>query len=267
MNHSSKMIPAVAVLIGIIFFSSCIKEYNYVKLNPGAEVKGCRITTLINGTDTFYVHYNTAGDPTELVLTPGEQPHGWQGDYHFRYDKYHRLTDYFWGDPALTDYRLIWHRYTYHGTSIVTDSLFAYITNGSGPNPPLENFDGLTIDSLDADGRIVKTTEPGNPPFIGIFNYNAKGNLDYSFAVYDNKLNIYHTSRVWMFIWNDYSVNNRLNITPFPVQVTRYNDEGLPFNFQLVANPPGFGSSELFGMDYQELQVLYDCNQAYTGAL
>jgi hypothetical protein len=267
MNHSSKMIPAVAALIGITFFSSCIKEYDYVKSNPGAEVKGCRITMLTNGADTFYVHYNTAGDPTELIAVPGEIPPGWQGDYHFRYDKYHRLTDYFWGDVALTNYRLIWHRYTYHGTSIVTDSLFAYITNGGGPNPPLENFDGLTIDSLDADGRIVKTTEPFNPPYIAYFNYNSKGDLDNTFAVYDNKLSIYHTSRVWMFIMNDYSVNNRLNITPFPVQVTRYNEEGLPLNFQLVANPPGFGDSYVFGIIYQKLQVVYDCNQAYTGAL
>lgn len=267
MDYRFKLILVVAALTGITFFSSCIKEYNYVKLNPGAEVKGCRITTLINGADTFYVHYNTAGDPTELIAAPGEVPNGWQGDHHFRYDKYHRLTDYLWGDPALTNYRLIWHRYTYHGASIVTDSLFAYINNGGGPNPPLENFDALTIDSLDADGRIVKITEPGNPPSIGHFTYNAKGDLDNPLAIYDNKLNIYHTSRVWMFTANDYSVNNRLNDSPYPLQITRYNDEGLPLNFQLVTNPAGFGSSELFdGIIYQKLQVVYDCNQAYAGA-
>jgi hypothetical protein len=182
----------------------------------------------------------------------------WIGDRHFRYDKHHRLTDFFIGQPELTDFRIIWHRYTYISKSLVSDSLFTYITDGAGPNPPLQNFSSLTIDSLDAEGRIVQLTQPGFPSNSQYINYNAKGNIQNYNEVYDNKLNIYHTSRVWMFTEQDYSVNNRLNFTPGVVQITNYNAAGLPLVFQVVSGP----ASGLFrNIGYQKLQVVYDCDE------
>ena len=91
MNYPSKMLLASLAITAFIILPGCMKEYEYVKQHPGAEVTGCRIMMMINGPDTFRVHYNSNGDPSELVATPHAA--GWQGDYHFRYDKYHRLTD------------------------------------------------------------------------------------------------------------------------------------------------------------------------------
>ena len=266
MSYLPKPILAILALSSLTLFCSCVKEYDYVKQHPGAEVTGCRINMLIIPKDslkvlpdTFWVHYNAFGDPSEMIASGRAQ--NWQGDYHFRYDKYHRLTDYFWGEPALSDYRLIWHRYTYIGKSLVSDSLFTYIEHGGGPNPPLANFSHLTIDSLDAEGRIIKATEPGNPPFIGYTNYNAKGNIQDPWRVYDNKLNIYHTSRVWMFIMGNYSVNNQLNRDPQSplIHITSYNAAGLPLMYQ--ADPGIIYGDVLFNnIGFHKLKVVYDCD-------
>lgn len=273
MNHFPRITLAVLAVASSILFSSCMKEYEYVKQHPGAEVTGCRVSMMISTwegnpqrIDTFRVHYNAFGDPTEMVASPVAAMY-WLGDKHFWYDKQHRLTDYIWGNPSYSDYRLIWHRYTYIGKSLVSDSQFNYIEHGGGPNPPPETFAYLTIDSLDTEGRIVKTTEPGSPPSIGYFNYNAKGNLQG--GMYDNKLNIYHTSRVWMFITKDYSVNNRLDQVPFSplIQIPDYNAAGLPLLFQLAPNVPANGYIAILfnAIAYHKLKVVYDCDPGKAG--
>jgi hypothetical protein len=272
MNYSPRITLAVLAVASSILFSSCIKEYEFVKQHPGAEVTGCRINMIISKwegahprSDTFRVHYNAAGDPAEVVATPGAQY--WEGDYHFRYDKYHRLTDYFLGNPSYSDYRLIWHRYTYIGKSLVSDSQFNYIEHGGGPNPPLETFAYKYIDSLDKEGRITKVTEyivPDLPPTTWDIKYNAQGNMLAPGAIYDNKLNINHTSKVWMFITRDFSVNNRLNADVYlpPIKINSYNAAGLPLTFQTDnTSYPYFYLGVLLGLlGYNNLQVVYDCD-------
>lgn len=261
MKQTARFIPAVIGLLLYVFTPSCFKVSDVVRLHPGAEINVCRILTMSNGSDTFTVRYNQFGDPSDVV----SKRHSWQGDWFFRYDKYHRLTDYYWG-IAGNAYRLIWHRYSYPAKSIVHDSLFDYITDGSGPNPPMQNLSSVNRDSLDAEGRIVKVTPlelPGQPGNVGspyYFTYNAHGNLDYSYATYDNKLSIYHTSRVWMFIVNDYSVNNRTNVNfYYPVAITSYNPVGLPLVFQ-VTTPDGTG--DLFNaISYRTMRVTYGCEE------
>jgi hypothetical protein len=257
MNSSARFVPALFVFTGLIFMSSCYKIYDFVKQHPGEEVNTCRIKLLYQGTDTVTIHYNSAGDPIDMIKN--RQDASWQSDKVFKYDKSHRLTDYEWATKG-SNYRLIWHRYGYPKKSIVTDSLFTYISDGSGPNPPKENFSNLAIDSLDAEGRIVKLLQDPYSSFAytASYAYNAKGNIDLPYAVYDNQLSILHTNTVWMFLNRDYSVNNRLNNEGGLLTVTNYNQAGLPLDFTIA--PGNHGSDVLFVIVYQKLQVAYDCN-------
>jgi hypothetical protein len=258
MNSSTRFIPVLFVFTGLISMSSCYKIYDFVKQHPGSEVDACRIRTLYTGSDSIQVYYNANGDPTDMLDYKLGASSAWQGNKHFKYDKNHRISDYYWANPG-TNYRLIWHRYSYPKKSIVTDSLFAYIVDGSGPNPPPQNFNGLSIDSLDTKGRIVKITYPnGSNPVIQHFSYNAAGNLDLPNAHYDNKLNMYHTNTVWMFLQNDYSVNNRLDKEGAGFQVTGYNEAGLPLGFKVIAG--NHGTDLFFIVISQQLLITYDCN-------
>lgn len=259
MKIFSKIASATVVLFTLSCFSSCYKIYDYVKQHPGAEVDVCRVKYLFEQTDTITIHYNAAGDPIDMVKNHLTIGGSWQSDKVFRYDNAHRLTDYIWATKG-SDYRLIWHRYGYPKKSIITDSLFTYISDGSGPNPPKDNFSHVTIDSLDAQDRIVKTTDyskGSSDIFVTTFNYNAKGNLDLPYAVYDNKLSILHTSKVWMLLLNDYSVNNRLNRYGGTMTVTNYNAAGLPLDFTVA--PGSYGNDILFVTPYHKLQIAYEC--------
>ena len=258
MNAFTRIAPAIVLLLTVSFFSSCYKIYDYVKQHPGSEVAVCRVKYLVDGPDTVAIHYNAAGDPIDMVKN--HQNSIWQSDRVFRYDNKQRLTDYIWATKG-SNYRLIWHRYGYPKKSIVTDSLFTYISDGSGPNPPKENFSYLSVDSLDEQGRIVKIANyPGGSSgvYINTFKYNAKGNLDIQYAVYDNKLSILHTNKVWMFLNNDYSVNNRLNNEGGLLQINNYNQAGLPLDFNVV--PGNHGSNVLFVSVGTKLLVTYDCD-------
>lgn len=258
MNAFLRIIPVSIVLLSLTLFSSCYKIYDYVKQHPGSEVDVCQVKYLVDGPDTVTVHYNAAGNPIDMVrnhLGTGS----WQSDKVFRYDNKERLTDYIWATKG-SSYRLIWHRYSYPRKSIVTDSLFAYINDGTAPNPPIQNFNGLTIDSLDTEGRVVKTiSDPyGDAPFITNFVYNAQGNVVLPNSVYDNKLSILHTNKVWMFLNNDYSVNNRLSRDGGLLQVSKYNQAGLPLDFSVV--PGNHGSDVLFVTIGNKLMITYDCD-------
>ncbi|MEO6314875.1 MAG: hypothetical protein ABIU63_14975 [Chitinophagaceae bacterium] len=253
MKLSSAFIAVAAAVVTVFFATACSKIYDYVKQHPGAEVKSCRVKSVNIGIDTVFIYYNAAGDPTDMIRNL--QNSGWQGDRHFRYDENHRLKDYYWANEGV-NYRLIWHRYSYPNKTTVIDSSFTYIEDGSGPNPPIKNLHSVSVDSLDAEGRIVKITYPDMPLSVEYFTYNTKGNLDLPNAHYDNKLSIYRTNRVWMFLMNNYSASNLLSRSGLTLAISNYNVAGLPLDFAATFN----NTDILFVTLNGKLQVNYDCN-------
>jgi hypothetical protein len=85
------------------------------------------------------------------------------------------------------------------------------------------------------------------------FAYNPSGNLSVSGVSYDDKLNPYHTSKTWMLIYKDFSVNNPL--TPSS-KILSYNSFALPTKYQSTdANTATY----LFGYRYTTAAVKYNC--------
>lgn len=174
-------------------------------------------------------------------------------DFHFRYDKQGRLTDYFcnyYGNYG----GLIWHRYSYPKKNTIIDSSFDYVGDIRSPIPPDTSFD-MYVDELKLDetGRIIKDIAlfptDGPPYAFTDYTYDKYGNLIKPGTPYDDKINPYHTNHVWMFTNKDYSVNNAS-----PMGVTGYNQYGLPL---------GFSSAYLFNLGISTISIQYACDIGY----
>ncbi len=153
--------------------------------------------------------------------------------YHFRYDKYGRLSDYILTYFGSAGGVVTWDEYTYPDKKTVIDSAYEYTGNVSDPVHPTDfkNHGNLvTVYNLDASGRIIRASELGNngiPYFVSNFAYNSHGNLIRPGVTYDNKVNVYQTNKVWMFIHNDYSVNNELTNPPYTPATNTCRDHQL----------------------------------------
>jgi hypothetical protein len=250
---------AIAATCIVCLMPGCSKVYDYIHQHPGDDSKICKILKLKfpGGPGDVNVSYNAAGDPTSMVLEvpwfPGQA--NWV-DRYFRYDKQHRLSDYllaYHGSPGP----VVWHHYTYPSGKKVVDSMFAYAGLLTDPEPPRSNFNQLITYNLDAAGRIIKRTygnsAPTDPGTVTDFVYDSKGNLVRPGISYDKKINIYRTSKVWMFFNVDYSTNNPL---PAPLKITAYNEFDLPLVFK---DNPSY-NNYLFDYGFNELQVVYACD-------
>jgi hypothetical protein len=83
------------------------------------------------------------------------------------------------------------------------------------------------------------------------YSYNDNGNVITAGAVYDDKINIYRTHRIWMFLHRNYSANN----IKAPL---RYNSKGLPVAFDFDA-PRGVSLRFLEYLDLSNCEILYNC--------
>jgi YD repeat-containing protein len=90
---------------------------------------------------------------------------------------------------------------------------------------PTTDHHAFTRYTYDAKRRIsqaaVYTINYGviTGPQTYTFNYNSSGNR--TGPVYDDKLNLNRTNKIWMFLARDYSMNN-------PFVATQYNLNDLP---------------------------------------
>ena len=178
--------------------------------------------------DTAIFTYNTLGNPVSIIHQKGI------GDNIFlKYDNANRLTNFIveYADAQGGDQ---WHRYSYdpHNTTrIIADTDYvSYITD----NGTIIYYDHteLTTFVYDAQGRISKTTETVlGDTIVTAYTYDSHGNLETGGAVYDNKVNVHRTNKLWMFLDKDYSANN-----PVDNGTYTYNQGNLP---STIAVPPG----------------------------
>lgn len=211
--------------------------------NTGSlEVKSCVITSLrqtwggepdvANGT----FNYNALGQPVSILF---DQPGGTgrPGMYFFRYDAQHRLSDFIEAFDS-TSYDS-WHVYVYNAKGqIVQDSVYTWgEINGHHPSETAYFGPSYTNYAYDDQNRMIKATnyieEEVSASGSYVYVYNSAGNVaayrgdgyePRANAVYDNKINVNRTNKIWMFLSRDYSRNNL-------VPAVSYNEKGLPLAF------------------------------------
>lgn len=248
MKGYSQSAAIVALFMASFIFSSCIKEREYIEQHSSDIGKFCRIDSMaINvglGFQNYKFSYNEKGDPLEIRLQIN--PGGFGEDLHFRYDKKGRLSDVLQTDPGQS-FVYVWSRYTYRSPRLIVDSFFEYEDFLSDVNPNSSSFYGLDSIQLDEEGRVAG---PG-------VTYDYHGNLVVPGFKYDDKINIYQTSRVWQLLYRDYSRNNLTaggGMTGLPVDPASYNAFGLPTK---ILGP----FHEIFGVSpFREIDVSYSCD-------
>ncbi len=212
------------IILLIVLLLGCKKAYDYLKDHKTGVIDCCRVESIDFKIDdqnfraifSYDKHENPLSITYEGNINAAALIHSF-----FKYDNLGRLTG------RLQNYLpppgfLIWDKYVYIDNKHIIDSAFLYGTGGwPGDRPTDYAYLRTSLIELDKFDRIVKTTEyfSVGEPFVATYSYDVRGNLvstsTFSSVAsntpgYDNELSIRHTNKVWMFIDQDYSINNRL---------------------------------------------------------
>lgn len=246
-----------AAVLSLLLFSSCKKSGK--DLSAPAEIlappneqkaKHCKITSITTSDAAWaftsaVFEYNQKGNP--VTVTPANIGTG-TPRHEFRYSNNHLLTEYI---GAYTNgFFEFWYKYQYDNQRrIIRDTQFVFGQYLQQPTNPF--YVRVTDYVYDAQDRIIQTTttqlQPGPDVFVRNYAYDALGNL--TGRVYDDKVNLHRTNKIYQFIDRDYSVNN-------PVAPNGYNEAGLPTGY----NAPPFPQSFLHGTIFMGSSVItYDC--------
>jgi YD repeat-containing protein len=255
--HSIAMVSTATIL-----FCSCQKDVQ--NKNADTELRGtplpgqqtyCRIESIWENPglrDERYVLFlydeyeNPTAITTPLILT--NRP------YHtFKYDSWHRLREYK-GEYGVNGFEF-WNFFGYDGYGrIAVDT--QYSLGHVGPHGEIvSTLKWIRHYEYDNENRLTKVindVEPGHTHSEEAYSYDASGNLIHQGVTYDNKVNIFRTNDIWMFLTRDYSVNN-------PVVADEYNAAGFPTKI----NSPGAPFSLSNAARLDNAQISYSCRQAY----
>lgn len=241
-------------------FSSCKKITDYILQHPDRIVKHCNIEQItfpnlpINYSvedesypyfmDTLTITYDKNDNPTEMHYTSSPERvsyFDWGLDRIFKYDSKNRLSvfiDGTGGPPrnGKISYMNLYY-YTYQTDKIVYERMFQYQTVAVSElmtEPWLKELE-KTYPSFeyrfDDFGRLIQSTQlleayPEHQ-LVTHYQYDSRGNLIKPGVTYSNKINIYQTNKVWMFLARDYSKNAQEE------ESITYNAYGLPEEFDL----------------------------------
>ena len=212
--------------------AGCNKLLDYLHDHPDGTVDLCQIknmTVYYNNSDSVTVDftYNSWGAPVSVIQSRAVTG---RPDGLFRYDSRHRLTDYI--EAYKNGFFETWHQYVYDKNNrIIRDTTYIFGAVGDEPPPPDEVYDiAVVYYEYDDKERIIHTKQVWsdfpNDPLNIYYYYDANGNLSAPGAVYDDKINVHRTNKVWMFIDRNYSVNN--------AYASAYNEYGLPTKMELI---------------------------------
>jgi hypothetical protein len=224
---------------------------------PGQAVN-CRIESMWVQTDFGdefrLVLYDEYENPV-VITTPGI------GTGHpyitFKYDSWHRLRQYC-GEYIGGSFEFL-HVYGFdHNGRIGIDTGYVF---GSPIDHPVHYLDrSISTIEYDNQNRIVKVVsdyERTHYHFESRYDYDVAGNLMYPDdprVTYDNKMNLYRTSDIWMFLARDYSMNN-------PFVATAYNAAGFPTVMNNIT--PAYFNFLSLNIRLNNSQFSYNCKQAY----
>ena len=164
----------------------------------------------------------------------------------FRYDNWHRLRE-FLGDYG-NGYYEYWHFYGFDGNGrIAVDTIYIFGRMGERPTNPEQSR--ITHYEYDNQGRIMRehVTDALGTDVSYLYQYDLAGNLIRPGVTYDNKVSIYRTNDIWMFLMRDYSKNNA-------VSANEYNAAGYPTFVNNSSAPFG-----IMGAHLNFARVSYSC--------
>jgi len=236
-------LPFILFALMAIQISSCKKIEECILKDPCADYKPCNVKSYtFSGVGISYpantatFTYDAFGNPlsvTNTVVTSGYP------NQQFKYDGLHRLTEYI--RPYTNGNFETWSKYIYDASGrIAFDTTWAL--GAITPTGPANYFQArLTTYTYDGTCRVIKTSAmvlggEGGGPFVFTYSYDASGNLIQPGVVYDNKVNIHRTNKVFMFVDRDYSMNN-------PFTATTYNAFSLPWT---ISSPAAINPSIYF---------------------
>jgi hypothetical protein len=244
---------SAAMLCCVFLVPGCDKLIEYLEENPDAAISYCNVKKFTENTApqpprTANFTYNFLGQPVKITVNNVGTGNP---NRVFKYDGMHRLKEYR-GEYLNNNYEY-WYRYAYDGMNrVVADTQYTF--GPIGPEPTTFFDRRVTQYSYDAYNRIIQTSTvstvfPG-PAIVVNYNYDAMGNLVRPGVVYDNKINVHRTNKVWMLIDKDYSLNN-------PLTAETYNANKLPLSITLDPEYPLLGFLWFY---LNDSDIQYMCN-------
>lgn len=241
------------LVLSAFLATGCNKVAEFLRSNKDGDIRYCNIKKL-----SFYFSfpreitftYNRHGLPVSAVAL--ETGTGLPSRY-FYYDDRNRLTRItgLYNPESFETWTLYVHD---NKNRIIRDTTWWW---GAVENGEMVSSSGYTTTDFEYDkwDRITKTIQrwDNDPHFqlITDFAYDEDGNLIRDGVVYDDKINLHRTNKIWMFLNRNYSVNN-----PFNAQT--YNNNKLPTAIQL--EDPYYDHARFFNLPIAMAQVEYMCN-------
>lgn len=232
--------------------SSCKKIIDEIVKHPNGAASDCRIVQVTSHLkdsdmlDTARFSYDGKGNPVSIKHSVSAwllENRYYSADQHFGYYPDGRLAAYLMESYPYVDasgkqsyFAYTWQKFTYVGSNLIIDSVFSYASGaleGSfSPINPQDNLKGIQNLILDSYGRVSKIdvydTE-GNFERTVNYPYDSNGNLVVPGVTYNTtKHNLKQTSKVWMLITYDFSLNSPVN------EVETYNNKKLPEKVSLM---------------------------------
>ena len=230
----------------MLLLPGCKKALDYIVHHPGNKVN-CRIER-ITFRDTITFFYDEHGNPVSLRYA--EPIDIYSNDKVFKYDEQHRLLLYL--NNLAAGGALWWHKYTYVNDHLIIDTTGVY-TDGdwsANDSPDYASYYYVTTFELDGLGRVIKETikYPSNILRVFTYAYDGNGNLIKPGVTYSNKISMWQTNKVWMFLHRDYSVNSPAGLA------SQYNQYKLPVKLNVM---PEF----FYGFEFSvpDIVVSYKC--------
>jgi hypothetical protein len=263
-------LPAVGLAIPacLLFICGCQKSGGLPVQEEIANLCSIKrisfqLTQEYSNRDTITFFYDRLGRPdssTRTYVNTGSPR------YLFRYDRRGNLQDFIgaYNNGAAE----FWTRFTYsEDNRTVWDTTYSLVDQYK-IWPPV-GVSALMIPgpvrTYDAEGRLIQTFSPYIPPIVfddsvytGQYEnitYDARGDAQVGGIPisYDDKINYHRTNKVWMFLDDQYSVNN-------PFLIDAYNTYELPVKFNFNINEYSSLNRILFDLTYPDVVIDYDCD-------
>ncbi len=255
-KNSRRLLPCLIFIVLTIV--ACNKVADFLRNNKDGDIKYCNIKTykfVWGELRTFTFTYNAQGYPLTAIV---DKPATSLPSRFFTYDNKGRLIRQV-GAYINWNYGNFEFYYKYiHDAKgrIIQDTSWGFGSLAPDGSMATSAWGyGVTDYTYDKHDRIIKTSYQAylgyyTPPIVTEFAYDEDGNQVREGIVYDNKINANRTNKIWMFVNNDYSVNN-------PYKSKTYNHNNLPLKTGLTykTNPP----YQFFNHEMEQAEFEYMC--------